>query len=488
MRQRSILVHGFRTFIPKLPSAAQAHHSAMKPALPSQMPEVLVIESDRILADLVAPEVWRQSFKITFVQSKIDVLMALRNRKIALLLINLPEAETTEFLHRIRILAPQAQVLALCHTASHAGNMASNLVKPLLHPVDPKWLFKTVQDALFTAEVRTPVPENETVPRALPSNGLIGSCAAIKRVHQLINAVAKSTATVFLTGEFGSGKALTAKAIHAASTRAKGPFITLNCAAISEAAIESEIFGHAKGAFAGAQSDKVGAAISADGGTLFLNNICDLAASGQGKLSAFLKSFSVTAQGSSKSRNVDVRIICASSCPPDDAVRSGLLREDLFYSLYVVPMQLPPLRDRGGDVIEIAQSALERYASAEGRQFDGFDEEVLRRLTTYSWPGNVQELLNAMHAVAVLNQGGTVTLSMLPKVLQEVRHGAKPKATPPHPSLWEPDLADLSLAQSERLVIEAALERHGGSVPKAARVLEISPSTLYRKVEAWKRN
>lgn len=327
-----------------------------------------------------------------------------------------------------------------------------------------------------------------------PSSGFIGSSPAMARIHARIASVARSTATVFITGESGTGKELAALAVHAASPRRDGPFIALNCGAIPHDLLESEVFGHMKGSFTGAISDKPGAAAAADGGTLFLDEVCEMAPALQTKLLRFLQTSTIQPVGAVRPKKVDVRIVCATNRDPAEAVRKGLFREDLFYRLYVVPLHLPPLRDRGEDVIEIAEAALARFAAEEGRSYHGLDEGVRRMFRSMDWPGNVRQLLNVIRNVVILNDGGVVTQAMLPETLT----GSQGIAPAPNrislaPSAPAADmdaiiggLAGRSLAEIERRVVEAALARHGGSVPRAARELDLSPSTLYRKLDAWK--
>jgi DNA-binding NtrC family response regulator len=319
-----------------------------------------------------------------------------------------------------------------------------------------------------------------------PGDLFLGSSEAMQAVYAKIRAVARSMATVFITGESGTGKELCAQAIHDGSARASGPFIALNCGAIPPDLLESEVFGHMKGSFTGAISDKPGAAAAADGGTLFLDEICEMDVGLQTKLLRFLQTSMVQPVGATRPRKVNVRIICATNRDPLEAVQDGRFREDLYYRLYVVPIHMPPLRDRGEDVIEIAEAALARFAAEEHRPFDGITPEVRALFRRLRWPGNVRQLLNVIRNVVVLNEGGVVTVDMLPPGLaRDAEHGqgAAIDAVPDGPRAGE--LVGRTLAEAERMVIEATLARVNGSVPKAARMLDVSPSTLYRKMESW---
>jgi len=416
---------------------------------------------------------------------------------VVLLDLGLPDRDGLDLMHDMLVLRPQTRVVVI--TANGSINKAVEAMRAGAHD----FLVKPFDEARFLAAVqnaRTPPAQNGTrrnsppprapVAPAAGTGGFIGSSDAMGRIHAKISSVARSMATVFITGESGTGKELCALAIHAGSPRAAGPFIALNCGAIPQDLLESEVFGHIKGSFTGAISDKPGAAAAADGGTLFLDEICEMAPALQTKLLRFLQTSTVLPVGATRPRKVNVRIVCATNRDPLEAVRRGQFREDLYYRLFVVPIHMPPLRDRGEDVIEIAEAALAHFAAEEGRQFDGLDPGVRALFRRQMWPGNVRQVLNVIRNVVVLNDGGPVTLDMLPDTLAVVEIPAAIASTPP------PDLrTDLALealigkplAEVERMVIEATLARHGGSVPRAARVLDLSPSTLYRKLEGWAR-
>ena len=345
----------------------------------------------------------------------------------------------------------------------------------------------TSRDATKPADPAAPATRSRAAGEVTEGSGFIGTSEAMKRIHGTIASVARSMATVFITGESGTGKELCALAVHANSNRANGPFIALNCGAIPQDLLESEVFGHMKGSFTGAISDKPGAAAAADGGTLFLDEICEMAPTLQTKLLRFLQTSTVQPVGATRPRKVNVRIVCATNQDPLDAVRRGQFREDLYYRLYVVPIHMPPLRDRGQDIIEIAEAALSRFAEEEGRDFHGLAPSVRALMQSHPWPGNVRQLLNVMRNVVVLNPGGWVTPEMLPPSLAEEKAAADAPVAPMLASemLTADSLLGLPLAEAERRLIEATLALHGGSIPKAARVLDVSPSTLYRKIEAW---
>ncbi len=416
------------------------------------------------------------------------------NPSVVLLDLILPDRDGLALMQDILAQAPETSIIAI--TANGSVNRAVEAMRAgahdfLVKPFDENRFLSAVQNALAERSRALPqVPASAPERAALTdTSGFIGSSPAMGRIHATIASVARSMATVFITGESGTGKELCALAVHANSARASGPFIALNCGAIPQDLLESEVFGHMKGSFTGAISDKPGAATAADGGTLFLDEICEMAPALQTKLLRFLQTSTVQPVGATRPKKVNVRIVCATNRDPLDAVRRGYFREDLYYRLYVVPIHMPPLRDRDGDVIEIAEAALRRFAEEEGRTFHGLDPAVQALLARLPWPGNVRQLLNVIRNVVVLNPGGWVTLNMLPPGLAAEEAAPllpRPIAVPTDDLPALDSLVGLTLAEAERRLIEATLVQHGGSIPRAARVLDVSPSTLYRKIDGWK--
>jgi two-component system, repressor protein LuxO len=412
---------------------------------------------------------------------------------VVLLDLVLPDRDGLDVMHDMLALHPETAVIVI--TANGSINKAVEAMRAgahefLVKPFDEQRFLGAVENAAGDrAARRSPmaaVPKLAAPAIASTTGAFIGSSDAMTRIHAKIRSVARSMATVFITGESGTGKELCALAVHDHSNRAAGPFIALNCGAIPQDLLESEVFGHMKGSFTGAISDKPGAATAADGGTLFLDEICEMAPALQTKLLRFLQTSTVQPVGATRPRKVNVRIVCATNVDPLDAVRRGQFREDLYYRLYVVPIHMPPLRERADDVIEIAETALARFAEEEGRHFDGLAPDVRTLFRRHQWPGNVRQLLNVIRNVVVLNDGGLVTKSMLPGDLAQSEVAPLPITHDPLSN--EPALDSLigkTLAEIEQTIIEATLARHGGSVPKAARMLDISPSTLYRKIEGW---
>jgi two-component system, repressor protein LuxO len=407
---------------------------------------------------------------------------------VVLLDLVLPDRDGLDLMRQMLTERPGTRIIVI--TSNGSINTAVEAMRAGAHD----FLVKPFEEQRFVASVENALRARAGAARgdgATSIPGVAGSSAAMGVVAARIRSVARSMASVFITGESGTGKELAAQAVHDLSPRAKGPFIALNCGAIPPDLLESEVFGHVRGSFTGAVSDKPGAAVAADGGTLFLDEICEMDLALQPKLLRFLQTSAVTPVGSTRPRKVDVRIVCATNRDPLEQVRAGRFREDLYYRLHVVPVHMPPLRDRAEDVIEIAEAALQRFAAEEGRAFTGLSPEVRTLFRRLPWPGNVRQVLNVIRNVVVLHDGPLVTLDMLPQeAIQPATPGAAPQALPePPPPPGAAELVRLlagrTLGDIERLAIEAAIARHDGSLPRAARELGVAPSTLYRKREGW---
>lgn len=410
----------------------------------------------------------------------------------------LPDRDGISVMREMLTIRPTAAIIVI--TANASINKAVEAMRAgahdfLVKPFDEARLLGAVENARAARQPKKEGQGAAPARRVADYSGdtahadamFIGTSEAMRRVQEKIRSVAPSMATAFITGESGTGKELCALSIHAGSPRADGPFIALNCGAIPQDLLESEVFGHIKGSFTGAISDKPGAATAADGGTLFLDEICEMAPTLQTKLLRFLQTSTVQPVGATRPRKVNVRIICATNRDPMAAVRRGEFREDLYYRLFVVPVHMPALRERGYDIIEIATAALDRFSKEENKVFSGLSPQVEEIFLSYPWPGNVRELLNVIRNTVVLNDGGPVTADMLPDNLRLPSLTKAVSQPVPAAQVVDPldSLIGRSMAEIERLVIEETIARHGGSVSRAARILELAPSTLYRKLEGW---
>ena len=311
----------------------------------------------------------------------------------------------------------------------------------LAKPIGAKALIDRL-DAAVAAWGPAPVPTAQSSKPATPIAdfaGFIGTSPAMRAVYEQIRRIAPSRAPVFVTGESGTGKELCAEAIHAAAGPGARPFIAINCSAIPQDLMESEIFGHVRGAFTGAADNRAGAAELADGGTLFLDEIAEMDFGLQAKFLRFVQSGSFRRVGDTVVKRVNVRFVCATNRDPFVEVAAGRFRDDLFYRLHVLPIHLAPLRDRREDIMPLAEAFLARYAAEEGHAFRRFDAAAAELLTAYAWPGNIRELQNVIRRVVVLHDGSDVSAAMLPRSLfagGETRAADGPaiRRRPPRPS------------------------------------------------------
>lgn len=310
--------------------------------------------------------------------------------------------------------------------------------------------------------------------------GFIGASSQMQFVFEQIERIAPSAAPVFITGESGAGKDVCAEALHQRGPRAGKRFVAINCAAIPRDLMESELFGVVRGAYTGAHEDRKGAAELADGGTLFLDEIGEMDLSLQSKLLRFLQTGAISRVGEGSTRQVDVRVICATNRNPMQMIADKTFREDLFYRLHVLPIHIPPLRQRPADVLVLARHFLERYAREERKRFSGFSTESADLMIGRDWPGNVRQLQNLVRRLVVMFDGGEITAQMLAAAdIETVALERQPTRALPRRQ------AVLPLWQQEQRIIEEAIESFGGNIALAAAALELSPSTIYRKRQAW---
>ena len=331
-------------------------------------------------------------------------------------------------------------------------------------PVDPVRLAHTLGHAHGWAMLRRRPSANDA--HDDPASPLIGGCDAIARLRAQVSRVAKVAAPVLIWGESGSGKELTAQAIHAQSDRAAGPFVPINCGAIAPSLIHSELFGYERGAFTGATRSQAGLIESADGGTLFLDEIGDLPKDLQANLLRFLQEKTICRLGSTRNIRVDVRVIAASHVQLQQAVASGAFREDLYYRLAVLPVTVPPLRERRDDLITLAEHFFHVYASEKSPRLKGFSNRAIEAILDHDWPGNVRELINRVRRALVMSDGRLI----MPEDLGLTRGIMAPT----------PAALDDTRMRSERRALRECLDRSGHNVSRAARDLGVSRTTMYR--------
>ena len=461
---------------------------------------ILIVEDSTSLGETYRAILMSEGYHVELTTRADETLARLEASLPAVLLVdvNLPDGNGLDILRAVRSRGLPVEVVMM--TAQGSVQLAVDAMREgafdfVMKPFSPDRLKVTVRNAIERrAMARTLDEVRESFGRDRFAQ-FIGGSLPMQAIYRILHSAAPSNASVFVSGESGTGKELCADALHRLGKRASGPFVAINCAAIPRGMLESEIFGHAKGAFTGAVSERKGAVLQANGGTLFLDEICEMDLALQAKMLRFLQTMTVQRVGEDHVRPVDVRIVCATNRDPQAEIAAGRFREDLFYRLHVIPIELPPLRERGDDVLLIARDFLARFAKEDGKTFTGFAPDVEALLVNFSWPGNVRQLQNIIRNVVVLSPGPLVTLDCLPKELQSVRAlpaREVPSFAGPAPvaldtlSERRPAGAGIpTLEASIRQIIEQAIERCGGSIPRAAAALEVALSTIYRRLEAW---
>ena len=309
--------------------------------------------------------------------------------------------------------------------------------------------------------------------------GILGDSPEIRRLSDIVQRISGSDASVLVTGESGSGKELVARAIHSLSRRSRGPFVAINCAAMPDHLLESELFGHERGAFTGARAARVGLLRRAHGGTLFLDEIGDMSLSLQPKLLRALQEKLIRPVGSDHEVSFDVRVLAATHRNLQQAVRKGEFRADLFFRLNVISISVPPLRERGDDILLLAHRFLQEFARRDGKPLDGFAPGVASQLLRYDWPGNVRELRNTIEGAVTMARGQKVTLDDLPGLFLQ------------HPGSTETVIAStgelLPLSEVERRHVLAILDAVGGNKSEAARILGVDRKTLQARLQRYGR-
>jgi two-component system nitrogen regulation response regulator NtrX len=343
-------------------------------------------------------------------------------------------------------------------------------------PLDTDRILVTMRNAVGRLDL---TEENERLKATIESRyELVGRSAAIHAVTDKIEKVAQTNARVLITGENGTGKELVARAMHRQSSRAKKPFVEVNCAAIPSELIESELFGHMRGSFTGAIQDHAGKFEQADGGTLFLDEIGDMSVAAQSKVLRVLQDGEVTRIGGSKSRKVDVRVIAATNKDLEEEIAAGRFREDLYYRLNVVPVSVPPLRERREDIPLLVEHFLAQLARHDGVVPRGIDSAAIERLAQLPWPGNVRELRNTIERLLILSTGPRVTVADVDRLV-----GARASALGGLGALEECTTFEEFKLASERAFLLAKLRQHDWNVAETARVLGMPRSNLYKKIE-----
>ncbi len=441
---------------------------------------LLIADDDPGLRESLERTLTREGFRVILASDGRGALERLQGGGIDLVVTDLkmPGLTGIEVLRAAKAIAPDVDVILL--TAFGTVEEAVKAMKDgaydfLTKPFRREQLLKLISKAL---ERRDLIEQNRALKKQLEDlrakGQVIGSSPAFRRMMTLVEQVADSSATVLIQGESGAGKELVASTIHRSSPRSRGPFVAVNCAALPETLLESELFGYEKGAFTGAAGRKEGRFELADGGTLFLDEVSDLSPVTQPKILRVLQEGEFERLGGTHTIQIDVRIVAATNQDLAEMVRERRFREDLYYRLNVITIRVPPLRERHEDIRVLAQHFLRVYAAKNGRELEGFTGEAIERLEAYAWPGNVRELENLIERSVVLARKDRIEAEDLPDEIVGVKR-------PPRDAILE--LIGTPLAEIEQRLLDETLRITGGNKTQAAKLLGIDPRTVSRKLE-----
>jgi two-component system response regulator HydG len=441
---------------------------------------LLVVDDEPTICDALRVALSSDGYTVQTVENAIQAIAELERQEIDLVLadLSLPRVSGLELLDRVKKSWPGVEVIVITGQGSIATAVDA-IKRGAYHYVTKPFTADEILHLVGQAlERRHLVHRKERLEEELSLargvHQLVGQSDPIQKIRAIIQTAAGSEATVLIQGESGTGKEIIANAIHAQSKRARGPLVKMNCAAVPETLLESELFGHEKGAFTGADRRRIGRFEQADGGTLFLDEVCEMHPRLQAKFLRALQEREIERLGSSTPIPVDVRIIAATNRDLKQALEEGTLREDLYYRLNVILLQVPALRERMDDVPILAMHFLRKYAARESSSMTGIAEEAMNVLLSYSWPGNVRELENAIERGLVLGQGDRLQAQDLPPQVHR-------RTDDQHPLVP----AHLTLEEMEKLAIAQALRLTGGNKSEAAERLGIHRTSIYDKMRRY---
>jgi two-component system response regulator HydG len=441
---------------------------------------LLVADDDPGLRESLERTLTREGYRVVLASDGRAALERVQAGGVDLIVTDLrmPGLTGLELLRAAKAIMPDVDVILL--TAFGTVEEAVKAMKDgaydfLTKPFRREQLIKLVDKAL---ERRDLIEQNKALKKQLEDirakGQMIGSSPAYRRMLSLVEQVADSSATILIQGESGAGKELVARTIHERSGRRAGPFVAVNCAALPENLLESELFGYEKGAFTGAAGRKEGRFEIANGGTLFLDEVADLSLVTQPKILRVLQEGEFERLGGTRTLQVDVRIVAATNQDLSEMVKDKRFREDLYYRLNVITVRVPPLRERHEDIRLLAQHYLRVYAAKNGRKLEGFSNEALERLESYKWPGNVRELENLIERMVLLARKDRIEAEDLPEEIAGVKR-------PPRDAILE--LVGTPLADIEQRLLDETLRITGGNKTQAAKLLGIDVRTVARKLE-----
>ncbi len=444
------------------------------------MKRILVIDDEPSMRELLGIMLRREGFEVGMAESRATAAAALAKGPVDMVItdLRLPDGDGIEILRHIKAASPETVVIVM--TAYGSTQTAVAALKLGAHdyltkPFDVEELKIVVRGAL---EKRQLEEENLLLKAEFRTrhglDRIIGVSPPMAAVFSMVRSVAPTNSTILIAGESGTGKELVAKAIHALSPRKDAPFVSVNCGALTEGLLESELFGHVRGAFTDAHQNKKGLFESAHRGTLFLDEVGETSPAMQVKLLRALQDRIIRRVGSTEEIEVDVRVVAATNRPLEEMVREKRFREDLFYRLNVIPLRIPPLRERREDIPLLAEHFLSQFAREMEKAVARISTEAMNRLQRYSWPGNVRELENVVERAVALETSPTILVERLPEALQ----GAHESLSPAPSALGHGFSLDDHLLSVEGQFLREALGRSGGDRGEAARLLGITPRSL----------
>ncbi|MBL9016212.1 MAG: sigma-54-dependent Fis family transcriptional regulator [Myxococcales bacterium] len=437
------------------------------------------------MVDLIALGLKKRGFQMLTFTSGAEALAAIPGHDVDVIItdLNMKGMSGLELCQKVALDRPDIPVIVLTAFGSFetaVGAIRAGAYDFVTKPVEIEALAIAVRRAAEHRSLRGELKRlHEVVANTRGRGDLIGASPAMQQVYQLIDQVSTTDATVLITGESGTGKEVVARAIHDKSKRKDGPFVALNCAAVPEALLESELFGHAKGAFTDAQKSRQGLFQQASGGTLFLDEVGDMALTTQPKLLRALQEKRVRPVGAESEVVTDVRLVTATNRDLEDMVEDKRFREDLYYRINVIHIPLPPLRARGGDVLLLAQHMLRHHAAVFEKKVVGLSAAAAERMLAYDWPGNVRELGNCIERAVALAHFEEIQVEDLPeKIRNQQTRRSNPMSGSDHPEL-------MTLEEVERRHVLRVLEACEGNRTDAAKILDLDRKTLYRKLLRW---
>jgi two-component system response regulator HydG len=443
---------------------------------------VLIVDDDAAMCEMLVKGLARKGFACRFRTAPAEALALMESEPFDAVVtdLNMRAMNGLELCARIVANRPDVPVIVITAFGSletAVGAIRAGAYDFITKPVEIEALALALARAVEHRALREEVRRlRHALAETRRFDELIGESAPMKALHALLSQIVESSASVLVTGESGTGKELVARALHRLGARKDGPFVAINCAAMPEPLLESELFGHARGAFTDARADRAGLFVQASGGTLFLDEIGDMPLGMQAKLLRALQERKVRPVGGDRELEFDVRIVAATNRDLDTAVAEQRFREDLYFRVNVIQIAVPPLRARGNDVLLLAQSFVEHFAARAGKKVTGLGTAAAERLLAYSWPGNVRELQNAVERAVAVTRFAEITVDDLPERIRDY-HVSHVLVAGEDPSELVP------MEQVERRYIARVMQAVGGNKTLAAKVLGFDRKTLYNKLD-----